>query len=539
MGYAAVHRRRARHQRAARAAATDPRPQRAALDHEPPARTGRTACAWPRSASLAPPDPLRSRDDATLAGLAAVGDRDALEVLLDRHVDRVHAICRRVLGNPDDALDASQEALIAVARGDPPLRRAGRVHHLAPPRRDQRGDRRAAPPPTPADPRRPGVRRRGAGALAHVAPGAGPEAIGDRIDIDAALARIPEEFRGRGGAARPLRPRLRPDRRRARRSRRARCAPGSRGAGPRSRSSSPTLVREPARPGPSSNGRPTMTQPPPPPAHRPVRRRHRRSAQRAPRRRARRVRRRPRSRPRPKPATALEQWPEYPARLAALEHGARRGRRTGPAARRPHPAPARPHRAPRRGRHRSHRRSVRGWSWLRISAAAAAALIVLAGLGAMLTSLGTGDGSDSAKSSSAGSAAAAEAAAAATWATSVTSAIPRPSATSSTRPRSRRPPRTTGGARAAGSSTRGSATTGGIGRGLDPVRCRLPRRFDAPIDPRACAGRLAGTRPVRFFATGTYQGQPVTIVGIESGGRTIAFVVSSNDCTNVLTAISR
>ena len=61
----------------------------------------------------------------------------------------------------------------------------------------------------------------------------------------------------------------------------------------------------------------------------------------------------------------------------------------------------------------------------------------------------------------------------------------------------------------------------------------------APIDPRVCAGRLAGARPVRFFGTGTYQGRPVTIIGIDSGGRTIAFVVPSNNCTNVLTSISR
>ena len=50
---------------------------------------------------------------------------------------------------------------------------------------------------------------------------------------------------------------------------------------------------------------------------------------------------------------------------------------------------------------------------------------------------------------------------------------------------------------------------------------------------------MAGARPVRFFGTGTYQGRAVTIVGIESGGRTIAFVVPSDDCTTVLTAISR
>ena len=46
---------------------------------------------------------------------AARGDRGALDALLARHVDRVHAICRRICG-PDDALDATQDALIAVAR---------------------------------------------------------------------------------------------------------------------------------------------------------------------------------------------------------------------------------------------------------------------------------------------------------------------------------------------------------------------------------------------------------------------------------------
>jgi RNA polymerase sigma factor, sigma-70 family len=33
------------------------------------------------------------------------------------NLDQVHAVCRRVLGHPEDALDATQEALIAIARG--------------------------------------------------------------------------------------------------------------------------------------------------------------------------------------------------------------------------------------------------------------------------------------------------------------------------------------------------------------------------------------------------------------------------------------
>jgi RNA polymerase sigma-70 factor (ECF subfamily) len=56
-------------------------------------------------------------DDDDLAARAARGDRAALETLLARHVDRIHAVCRRVLGNDDDALDATQDALIAVVRG--------------------------------------------------------------------------------------------------------------------------------------------------------------------------------------------------------------------------------------------------------------------------------------------------------------------------------------------------------------------------------------------------------------------------------------
>ena len=55
------------------------------------------------------------RDDE-LAAAAARGDRAALDELLRRHCGMVHAVCRRVLANPDDALDATQEALLAIAR---------------------------------------------------------------------------------------------------------------------------------------------------------------------------------------------------------------------------------------------------------------------------------------------------------------------------------------------------------------------------------------------------------------------------------------
>jgi RNA polymerase sigma-70 factor (ECF subfamily) len=63
-----------------------------------------------------PPD-LAAASDAELAARAADGEHRALEVLLDRHTPRVYAVCVRIVGNRDDALDATQDALIAVARG--------------------------------------------------------------------------------------------------------------------------------------------------------------------------------------------------------------------------------------------------------------------------------------------------------------------------------------------------------------------------------------------------------------------------------------
>lgn len=58
----------------------------------------------------------RDEGDDALAAAAAGGDRDALDALLRRHASLVNAVCRRVLANPQDALDATQEALLAIAR---------------------------------------------------------------------------------------------------------------------------------------------------------------------------------------------------------------------------------------------------------------------------------------------------------------------------------------------------------------------------------------------------------------------------------------
>jgi RNA polymerase sigma-70 factor (ECF subfamily) len=44
------------------------------------------------------------------------GDDKALDALLRRHHDRIHALCRRLAGNDADAADATQEAMITVVR---------------------------------------------------------------------------------------------------------------------------------------------------------------------------------------------------------------------------------------------------------------------------------------------------------------------------------------------------------------------------------------------------------------------------------------
>jgi RNA polymerase sigma-70 factor, ECF subfamily len=125
-------------------------------------------------------------DDA-LATRAAGGDRRALETLLERHVDRIHAVCRRVLGDREDALDATQEAMIAVARGighfDGRSAFTTWLYRVATNAALDEGRRKARrpqpvdlPPEAPAD--------------------ASPEdVVGARLDVDAALRDLPEDFR--------------------------------------------------------------------------------------------------------------------------------------------------------------------------------------------------------------------------------------------------------------------------------------------------------------------------------------------------------
>jgi len=63
--------------------------------------------------------PPRVAAEDELIRRAQTGDRAAADVLLRQHYDRVYAIARRITGNDADALDATQDALIAIVRGLP------------------------------------------------------------------------------------------------------------------------------------------------------------------------------------------------------------------------------------------------------------------------------------------------------------------------------------------------------------------------------------------------------------------------------------
>jgi RNA polymerase sigma-70 factor (ECF subfamily) len=128
---------------------------------------------------------------------AQAGDRTALDALLRRHHDRIHAVCRRLAGNEADALDATQEALIAIARG---IRRFdGRAAFTTWSYRvatnaclDELRRRRRRPVPGLVDD--PPAEGGGVDATVAAAPDRA-EAVADRLAVDAALAQLPEEFR--------------------------------------------------------------------------------------------------------------------------------------------------------------------------------------------------------------------------------------------------------------------------------------------------------------------------------------------------------
>ena len=135
---------------------------------------------------------MRRADDLALVEAARRGDTDALDQLLRRHYDAIHAVCRRITGNPADADDATQEALVAIvraiARFDDRARFSTWAYRVAVNASLDELRRRRRRPITGEDV-----------SDAHPTVAAGsmpsPESAAARVDVDAALAGLAPEFR--------------------------------------------------------------------------------------------------------------------------------------------------------------------------------------------------------------------------------------------------------------------------------------------------------------------------------------------------------
>ena len=132
--------------------------------------------------------------DADLLSAARGGDRRALDDLLRRHQPRLWALCRRLTGTDADADDAAQEALVSIVRALPGFDGRSRfgtwAYRIAVNASldELRRRRRRPEPGLPGD--------------ADVGPGPEPAATGPdpagaalTVDVDAALCRLPPEFR--------------------------------------------------------------------------------------------------------------------------------------------------------------------------------------------------------------------------------------------------------------------------------------------------------------------------------------------------------
>ena len=114
---------------------------------------------------------------------------------MQKHQARIYTICRRLAGNDADALDATQEALIAIVKG---LERFdGRAAFTTWSYRVATNAcldelRRRSRRPQPGLPDREDIADEALGRRPSLDPG---EVVTTRIDVDDALAQLPEEFK--------------------------------------------------------------------------------------------------------------------------------------------------------------------------------------------------------------------------------------------------------------------------------------------------------------------------------------------------------
>jgi RNA polymerase sigma-70 factor (ECF subfamily) len=126
-------------------------------------------------------------DDAALLAAHAAGDPQAFGTLVRRHSDRLWAVALRTLGDPDEAADAVQDALISAYRGAAGFRGESAVttwlHRVVVNACLDRVRRRQARPSVPLEDRDLAARHD-----EHAATDA-------RLDVRAALAALPADQR--------------------------------------------------------------------------------------------------------------------------------------------------------------------------------------------------------------------------------------------------------------------------------------------------------------------------------------------------------
>ena len=140
-----------------------------------------------------PPDDAPSDDgedgptDADLLARHVAGDPDAFRTLVARHRDRLWAVALRTTGDPDEAADALQDALLSAYRAAGQYRGDARVttwlHRIVVNACLDRLRRRAARPTVPLPPQDP------------AAPRDDPDERVTALTVTAALARLPAESR--------------------------------------------------------------------------------------------------------------------------------------------------------------------------------------------------------------------------------------------------------------------------------------------------------------------------------------------------------
>lgn len=141
--------------------------------------------------------------DEALVVAAQEGDRSALEKLLQKHYSRIFSVCRRMLNSEEDACDAAQEAVLSVVRNLPKFSQQAAfstwAHRIAVNAcLDEIAKRKRRPL------LRLGRKSGGRGSERHEGgdPVASAAAASDtaetaaaRVDVQTALATLPDEFR--------------------------------------------------------------------------------------------------------------------------------------------------------------------------------------------------------------------------------------------------------------------------------------------------------------------------------------------------------